>query len=190
MIGSFTLPNYGIIKSKLPSKLYSALLKECLSYKKNNKFISGLTEPGVANHFYVKQNKDNISNFISEMVNKYTQEYPNYPKSIKILNDNTSAVFQDPWINIQKYNEYIPVHDHDGIFSYNIWMKLPTKSIFEFNYSTVLGTQTIQRFILEKESEGTVILFPSLLRHTVYPFKKTKEVRISIAGNILLNVKQ
>jgi len=186
MIESFTLPNYGIVKSKLPNKLYSALLEECLSYKNNDKFISGLTEPGVANHFYVEKNKDNIANFISEMVNVYNQKYPNYSESIKILNKSTGAEFQDPWINIQKYNEYIPVHDHDGIFSYNIWMKLPTKSIFEFNYSTILGTQTIQRFILEKQNEGTVILFPSLLRHTVYPFQKTKNIRISIAGNILL----
>ena len=94
--------------------------------------------------------------------------------------------FQRPWINYQKQGEYVPMHEHDGVLSYNIWMKLPSKSIFEFNYNSITGRNLSNTIYLNKKDEGTVVLFPSLLPHIVYPFYNTTKTRISIAGNIVL----
>ena len=54
------LVNYGIIKSKLPKNLYQSILKECLNKNKKEKFISGLTNPGVANHYFLENNLNEI----------------------------------------------------------------------------------------------------------------------------------
>ena len=89
-------------------------------------------------------------------------------------------------INYQKKGEYIPMHEHDGVLSYNIWMRLPSKSIFEFNYNSIIGRNLSNIIYLDKKDEGTVVLFPSLLQHIVYPFHNTTKTRISIAGNIVL----
>ena len=133
------LPNYGLIKTKLPKDIYTSALKECLNIKNKKEFFSGLTEPGVAKHYYVKNNLDKIQNFMSTVVDYYNKQYPNYLKGIKILNKNLPIEFQKPWINYQKKGEYIPMHEHDGVLSYNIWMRLPSKSIFEFNYNSIIG---------------------------------------------------
>lgn len=180
------LPNYGFVKTKLPKDIYTSVLKECLNMKNKKEFISGLTEPGVAKHYYVKNNLDKIQNFISTVVDYYNKQYPNYLKNIKVLNKNLPMEFQRPWINYQKQGEYVPMHEHDGVLSYNIWMKLPSKSIFEFNYNSITGRNLSNTIYLNKKDEGTVVLFPSLLPHIVYPFYNTTKTRISIAGNIVL----
>ena len=114
------LPNYGLIKTKLPKDIYTSALKECLNIKNKKEFFSGLTEPGVAKHYYVKNNLDKIQNFMSTVVDYYNKQYPNYLKGIKILNKNLPIEFQKPWINYQKKGEHIPMHEHDGVLSYNI----------------------------------------------------------------------
>ena len=47
------LPNYGLIKTKLPKDIYTSALKECLNIKNKKEFFSGLTEPGVAKHYFL-----------------------------------------------------------------------------------------------------------------------------------------
>ena len=181
------LINYGIIKSKLPKNLYRSILKECLNKNKKEKFISGLTNPGVANHYYLEKNLNEIKIFLNEMQEKYIISFPEYLQHIKVLTNPAPLTFGRPWINYQKKGEHIPLHIHDGIFSFNIWVKIPVKSVFSFNYSTTIGKQVVYNIDLSKEDEGTVVLFPSLLQHIVYPFQKSNQTRISIAGNIFLD---
>ena len=184
---NINLTNYGIVKSKLPNELYNSILKECLNKNKKEKFISGLTEPGVANHYYVKDNLNLIKNFLKDMQEQYIKTYPEYLEHITVLNKPAPLAFGEMWINYQKKGEHIPLHIHDGVFSYNIWIKIPVKSVFVFNYSTIIGKQVVHKINLNKEDEGNVILFPSLLQHIVYPFQKSNQTRISIAGNIYLD---
>ena len=58
--------------------------------------------------------------------------------------------------------------------------------ILEFNYNSIIGRNLSNIIYLDKKDEGTVVLFPSLLQHIVYPFHNTTKTRISIAGNIVL----
>ena len=41
---------------------------------------------------------------------------------------------------------------------------------------------------MSKEMEGTILFFPSELKHTVYPFYNCEEDRISISGNIAIKM--
>ena len=112
------LINYGIIKSKLPKNLYRSILKECLNKNKKEKFISGLTNPGVANHYYLEKNLNEIKIFLNEMQEKYIISFPEYLQHIKVLTNPAPLTFGRPWINDQKKGEHIPLHIHDGIFSF------------------------------------------------------------------------
>ena len=44
------------------------------------------------------------------------------------------------------------------------------------------------KFNLSKEDEGKLIMFPSSFTHVLYPFYTSKDVRLSIAGNVVLEV--
>lgn len=109
------------------------------------------------------------------------------------------------WVNFQNKHEFNPLHDHAGFLSFVIWMKIPTErrdqhnlplsknsnfpsaSDFEFVYTDILGTIASFSVPMGKETEGVMYVFPSSLKHLVYPFYECDEKRISISGNIALN---
>ena len=43
---------------------------------------------------------------------------------------------QQIWVNYQKQGEFNPLHDHGGVYSFVIWMKIPTKH-FEQNKNPI-----------------------------------------------------
>ena len=197
------LPNFGVIHSRLPKQLYNSLMKEILSIKKpkprgpglfidyENTMISNLTEKGVSEHYFIsKKNTYKIYEVIQKMIDKYKEVFPNYLDGIKYLDRNVPLGFKTPWVNFQKKNEYLPLHEHGGVLSYNIWMKIPTKSIFEYNYNSIIGKNLIHRINLTEKDEGRIVLFPAQLQHVVYPFYNSNKIRMSIAGNILLNTNE
>ena len=113
-------------------------------------------------------------------------------------------VLSDWWVNYQKKHEFNPLHDHSGMFSFVIWMKIPTnskdqqklqisagnnelpKSIsnFRFSYTNILGQITNYTYEQNPDQEGFLLFFPSELNHQVFPFYDCDEDRISISGNI------
>ena len=105
------------------------------------------------------------------------------------------------WVNYMKKHDFNPVHDHTGIYSFVVWLKVPVdfedqnkdnitntpvKSSFQFIYSDILGMSHQFTYYLGKGSEGGMLFFPSQLPHQVYPFYNCEEDRISISGNLIM----
>ena len=108
------------------------------------------------------------------------------------------------WVNYQYKTEFNPFHDHSGVYSFVIWMKIPytwdeqsklpqfsgidqinrKAGNFEFEYIDTLGDVKTICYQLDPRVEGFMLFFPARLRHCVYPFYETEEPRISIAGNL------
>ena len=106
------------------------------------------------------------------------------------------------WVNYQKKHDFNPIHNHNGIYSFVIWMKIPydckeqnrtnkgnhpVRGHFEFEYVNTLGDINSFAYELNKSHEGTILFFASRLKHQVYPFYGIDEDRISISGNISCN---
>ena len=199
----YYLPNLGVLKTQLPNKLKNKLLKECKKAELNNEILkTGITATGVPIQFLLKDTKKELQEFIIPLVNLYFEQHPDYLKSINILNKKTDLFIDKPWMNLQRKYEYIPNHIHDGILSYNIFLKIPyaekklrrnKKEIpfigskfnsFEFSFTNVCGQPQHHSMNITKKDEGVVFLFPSQLTHCVYPFYDTNKLRISISGNV------
>jgi hypothetical protein len=143
-------------------------------------------------------------NTIGPLLRKYTQEFTNFGSRVPV-NQKHPYYLESFWVNYQKQNEFNPAHDHTGVYSFVIWMKIPTKhseqnsnpissgsnghviSIFEFHFSNILGKINTHPYEMNPEIEGTMLFFPAQLQHCVYPFYNCNEDRISISGNIMLN---
>ena len=108
------------------------------------------------------------------------------------------------WVNYQKQNEFNPLHNHSGLYSFVVFMKIPTHwkeqhalplstvsnfpcaSDFCFHYPEKDNNIYTTYFKLSPEDEGRMLFFPAGLAHQVYPFYGTEEERITISGNISL----
>ena len=63
--------------------------------------------------------------------------------------------------------------------------KSKMKGSFCFSYTNILGENSFSHYQLGKGYEGTMLFFPSILNHEVFPFYNCEEDRISVSGNIL-----
>ena len=107
------------------------------------------------------------------------------------------------WVNYQKQYEFNPVHGHSGLFSFVIFVKIPTHweeqhalpfsshsnsswaSDFQF-VGFKHGGVNLMNFSLSPQDEGRMLFFPASLFHQVYPFYGTEEERITVSGNIFV----
>ena len=109
------------------------------------------------------------------------------------------------WVNYQRQNEFNPLHGHTCLYTFVIFMKIPTHwkeqhalpvsansnapvaSDFSFVWTEKNSDMLFPiNFSLSPEDEGTMLFFPGTLKHQVYPFYGTEEERITISGNIIL----
>ena len=143
-------------------------------------------------------------NTLKPLCIEYYKEFGNLGSNIPV-NQLHPYFLNSFWVNYQKEGEFNPLHDHNGVYSFVIWMKIPTKhfeqnlnpislksnchaiSSFQFTYLNILGQHTQYFYEMNPDMEGTMLFFPAKLTHCVYPFYNCKEDRISISGNIMLN---
>lgn len=102
------------------------------------------------------------------------------------------------WTNFQKKHEFNPVHKHDGVLSFVLFLQIPynlreEEAVFSANCS---DTSKLQFLSINPagEIQGThanvdqsyinkLLVFNSKLHHTVYPFYTSDGTRITCSGN-------
>ena len=144
------------------------------------------------------------SNDIKELVNdEISRSLRRFPALMLMQEKKFSFRLDEIWVNYQRKHEYNPIHDHAGLLSFTIWMRVPfmiedednvdhslhsksTTSAASFGFIDSSGCVHMIR--ADKKFEGTICIFPSTLKHLVYPFFTSDDKRISIAGNISLDI--
>tara|TARA_Y100001949_G_C15981338_1_gene328499 strand:+ start:1792 stop:2433 length:642 start_codon:yes stop_codon:yes gene_type:complete len=109
------------------------------------------------------------------------------------------------WVNYQKQYEFNPPHNHKALFSFVVFMKIPThwkeQHALPISVSSNIPLASTFSFILGKEQgrvqnipvhlcpedEGRMLFFPAWLMHEVFPFYGTEEERITVSGNIIFD---
>ena len=184
-----SLNNDGIIKDTLSESLFQELREE--GEKVESEGTSHTTDIDkigfTCPHYNLSDGvKSRLFDFMSSYIQHYDQKYP-YISELKFLSQQSPWVFDTPWYNLQNPQTYLPLHNHDGVLSYSIWLKLPSNSRLTFVYPSITGKLYFHNIELTPDDEGKFIVFPSDLNHMVDPYKgDPNEVRISVAGNICL----
>jgi hypothetical protein len=192
--------NFGVLEATIPSNFLERLQIEGVNASDNNKIIrSGLSGTGIPKHFSLKENWNELEQFVLSLIPSYEDEF-GYTKSKNMVFENTVSFFklESAWFNHQKRYEFVPFHLHDGVYSFVIWLNIPYKiedeistggyaSCFQFLFTSILGAPMTQNLCISEEWVGKILLFPSKLQHVVYPFYTSPGTRISLSGNINVN---
>ena len=155
---------------------------------------------------YLIFDKDNwfYNNTLQRLCIDYESSFRNVGSNLPTANKHPYYL-ETLWVNYQRQTEFNPTHDHKGVYSFVIWMQIPTDyneqkenpiakntnsdviSNFSFDYRDIIGEYRYHTYIMSKKMEGKMVFFPSKLTHTVYPFYNCSKDRISISGNISLD---
>ena len=116
--------NKGWLEIKLSTEVLTYLNKLIKNRKENyNKELAGNIDESC-----VLKDEDDwffntvLVNCITEYI-KYFREKGSVPN---ILTEDCKYVLSNLWVNYQKKHEFNPLHNHAGVFSFTIWMHIPT----------------------------------------------------------------
>ena len=195
-------PNLGWLEYKLNSKEMDYVWK-CIENKKEN-HKSNLAGNITGSYTLLDRGDWFYTTVLLPLTTTYSERFYNLGDIVPTTGKHPQCMVKW-WVNYQKQNEFNPLHNHSGIYSFVIWMKIPydykkqnQKDIarnsnsplignFNFCYADMLGKIHSYKYFLSSEYEGTMLFFPSSLNHEVYPFYDCDEERISISGNIMLD---
>ena len=145
-----------------------------------------------------------FNNTVIPLCDRYGKTFGNMGNAVPTVMNHPYQMVQW-WVNYQKQGDFNPLHNHSGIYSFVIWLKIPTHwkdqeklpiahgvnsneiSNFVFHYVNILGRGSSYVYRMCPEVEGVMLFFPSSLSHIVYPFYNCDEDRVSVSGNIVLN---
>ena len=140
----------------------------------------------------------------------YVDERPSFSERMYNMDESghvNTLWMNSFWGNYQKKNEFNPPHNHTGIYSFVLFLKIPydleeekeyftttnspfkdrkgVNSCFCFRYHIPFSGKIVDFPIrISKDDEGTGFFFPSCAVHSVFPFYTTDEYRITISGNM------
>ena len=160
------------------------------------------------------QDKNNL--FFKNVLKEWTEfmffkDWNNYYECV-VTKSKPMPVFElfELWVNYQKQHEFNPPHHHSGLFSFVVFMKIPTHwkeqhalpfslysgqasaSDFQFLINEDDNSKQVQTINIPlcSEDEGRMLFFPAWLTHQVFPFYECDKERITLSGNIILHQKQ
>ena len=203
-------PNFGYLSIKLDDEQVKPIWDEVRDLEKD--FTAGATaNHGLAGNikkeFRLLKSKEYVEKLIFPFLTEYDKNF-RYIPTIRLLTGNLPICLAETWVNFQEKGEFNPMHDHAGIYSFVLWLQIPyfikdeiesgpgklspnaVSGHFEFQYATSLGKILPYLIPADKTFENTLIVFPSALTHSVYPFYSSDKYRISVSGNFSLNSPQ
>jgi len=154
--------------------------------KEHSLFYHGEDQTKMKNHNFLPKN---ITDYFMQVFNHYL----NF-NAIRDYKTHLNSI----WINEMKQHEYNPVHVHQGSLftglSSVMILKLPKDYGLEYSASDkphngtlqILGNSSGQFSKIDYQpilEERDFYVFPYDMRHTVYPFNSTDEVRRTLAAN-------
>ena len=196
--------NLGWLEVILDDEEMDFLWKMVKNPKKSNRDkLAG----NISASYYIEDEDDWFSdNVLDKLCDVYAYKFKNLGARIPTSGVH-SYQLRSLWVNYQKQTEFNPIHNHTGVYSFVVWMKIPTDykeqsklsfadgtnseqiSNFQIEYRNILGQPGGHVYEMSPEMEGRMLFFPSELQHHVFPFYNCKKDRISISGNIVLDTK-
>tara|TARA_Y100001972_G_scaffold74858_1_gene91006 strand:- start:53 stop:658 length:606 start_codon:yes stop_codon:yes gene_type:complete len=196
----------GISGFKLTEEHFKWLKKESkLSQKNNLKYNENLIGH-IKEEYEIKNWPESFESFIVRCTQH--NAFKSYLETFDVLSENRPIYLSNMWVNYQKKYEFNPVHNHSGLFSFIIFIKIPYDLKKEDEYFNIKQSLSISSCVsrltflnskpdgsilntnvdVDKSFEGKMFMFPSKQMHMVYPFYTSNEYRITASGNIRLKV--
>ena len=147
-----TPPNLGWLQYALADKEIDYLWN-CIgesNKEKVNAYLAGNIDSSFPLH-----DKDDwfFNNTLRPLIRAYGKQFEDIGSVIPTIHRHP-YVLRRWWVNYQKQHDFNPIHDHGGIYSFVIWLKIPVeyddqnkdnitnspqRSAFQFHYQNILG---------------------------------------------------
>ena len=198
-------PNVGVVEGQLPEDAIANIWKVIDKAGEQPEDMKPELAGNISSSVKLDGDSPLLKEFVGELLPSFIQSHIEAygPPWRETMKEGEGWNLESLWVNYQKQHEFNPPHDHSGVYSFVIWMQIPTSyaeqrklpicaesnadnhiSNFAFSYTNTMGRVATFAYNMEKEAEGYMVMFPSTMLHQVFPFYENDGERISISGNI------
>ena len=202
-----------VFKCKVPNDIFDKL-KQKISKVAEKDFYGKDLAGNIKKEYSLNANFLELNNFLIGNINSFAPLGKYVKKIVKqYLQDDDLTVelhLYNLWVNLMAQNEFNPLHTHEGVFSFIIFINIPydieemrkassgirsnsnVSGALEFvkGNSDTINDLTSLQIHADKSWEKQCLIFPSTLNHCVYPFYNTDSYRITVSGNLGLQRKR
>jgi hypothetical protein len=168
--------------------------------KKYNQKLAG----NIKNSYLLTECVKHTHNLMAPMVLLFDERFNRYVTQNSIAPESSPIYLKELWVNFQHKHEFNPPHDHYGIISFVIWLKVPftfeqeakvspghgsgkdLSGRFCFQYTNSLGDICNHFIDADKSLENHGLVFSAKMKHSVFPFYSSDDYRVSVAGNFAI----
>ena len=121
-------PNIGVVEGKLPEDTVDSLWKLIEESKKQPESMKSELAGNISSSIRLDGGSPLIEDFLQNIIPKYIQQSINSfgPPYRLEMKEGQIWNLNSLWVNFQKKHEFNPMHDHGGVYSFVIWMQIPT----------------------------------------------------------------
>jgi hypothetical protein len=199
-------PNVGVVEAQLPEDVVDNIWKVVNEAREQPEDMKPELAGNISSSIRLDSSSPLLEKFMTEVIPSFMDEpHTELWRTVEgsTMKEGEGFNLESLWVNFQKKHEFNPPHDHSGVYSFVIWMQIPTSyaeqkklpicansnadnhiSNFAFSYTNTLGRVSTFAYNMEKEAEGYMVMFPSTMLHQVFPFYNNDGERISISGNV------
>ena len=196
LFGNFA--NYGFVDVAVPESVLKSIRQETENFPAH-KLNYGLAG-NIEHEYSLSDSIEAIQEFVVPVCREYNNAFSPVYSYHKMGYDD--FVMERCWVNYQKKYEFNPPHTHNGSFSFVIFLQIPyllqdeheranvkdsnnpRAGMFTFQYQNIFGELLESPQPVDKNYEGRMFLFPSIMSHSVYPFYTSDDYRITVSGNL------
>jgi len=200
-----SFPNIGVVRGHLPEDVVKDIWKLIEEGKKKPEDMKSDLAGNISSSLRLDTSSSLLDDFKENVLPAFIDTtIKSYGAPWRVtMKEGQGWNLESFWVNFQKKHEFNPPHDHSGVYSFVIWMQIPTSyaeqkklpvcaesnadnhiSNFAFSYTNTMGRVSTFAYNMEKEAEGYMVMFPSQMLHQVFPFYENDGERISISGNV------
>jgi hypothetical protein len=158
----------------------------------------------IKKEYVLSSSISHMQELLNPLITAYNQEF-DYVSDISVNTKDCSVILDTAWVNFQEKYEYNPAHNHSGLMSFVMWIKIPfsleeeskifsetsrsaENGSFSFLYTNTNGQIKNYNIPVDSSYENVCVLFPSTMMHCAYPFYTSDDYRISVSGNFKIKV--
>jgi len=174
--------------------------KEFETQKKYNEKLAG----NLKSSYLLSETVKHVYNLMAPYVLQFDDRFGRYVTQNSIAPETSPIYLKELWVNFQHKHEFNPPHEHYGIISFVIWLKIPytfeeeskvspgagsnhdVSGKFCFQYTNSLGDICNHFVDADRSHEGHGVLFSAKMKHSVFPFYSSDDYRVSVAGNFAI----
>ena len=123
------LPNIGVCETQLHINVIDNFWDLIEESKKNPQDMKNELAGNIKSSLALDMQSPLLKNFVSyvlpTLIDTHIKSFGS-PWRANSNPDGNNFNLEKLWVNFQRQHEFNPMHDHGGIFSFVIWMKIPT----------------------------------------------------------------